>query len=99
MKQSIKIAESKIRKALEESGVNFIRSESTSIYLKLDGVLKVKQIRFSDHSGHKAPNGCIQVRSDCETSRKKGIFNTKDYMQVVSVILTAVNQQNKGKLK
>ena len=64
-----------------------IHISKKSTYIKVLGVAKLKQIRFSDHEGRKTSKHSWQVRSDRETQRKFNIFNHKDIKLMKSLII------------
>lgn len=61
-------------------------SDSGSFYISLIGS-KVRQIRVSNHSGHKLKRNVWELRSDAMTSRKKPfnrVYNIKDINVLIS---------------
>jgi RNase P/RNase MRP subunit p29 len=64
-------------------GVNFrVVNAKTSIYIMIEGV-KVKQIRVSNHNGHKSKRNCLQFRTDAMTSEKNGVYNMSSINRLI----------------
>ena len=63
-------------------------ADSGSVYISFTGS-KVREIRISNHTGHKLKRNVWQVRSDAMTTRGKNkaannrVYNVKDVTQLV----------------
>ena len=74
-----------ILKSLSEFSPVVHEAKSGSVYISFTGS-KVREIRISNHSGHKLKPNVWQLRSDAMTSRKQPknrIYNTKDINQMI----------------
>ena len=61
------------------------KADSGSVYISFTGS-KVREIRISNHTGHKLKPNVWQLRSDAMTSRKNPknrVYNTKDINQMI----------------
>ena len=68
-----------VSKFLDLLGIaHSLHFSKASSYIKVDGVAKLKQIRFSDHEGRKTSRNSWEVRSDRCTQRQNNIFSHLD---------------------
>ncbi len=78
---------SSLRKSLILMGVDFeIHRAERSTYVKLSNCGRVKQIRISDHEGHKSSRNCWELRKDRSTQRVKKIFAFNDVRLMVDML-------------
>lgn len=74
-------------KGLALLGVVFeVRHTGKSIYVKLTDCGRVKQIRISDHEGHKTSRNCWEIRKDRPTQRIKKIFAFNDVSTAIGML-------------
>ena len=78
---------SSLRKSLILMGVDFeVCHTDRSIYVRLSDCGRVKQIRISDHEGHKSSRNCWELRKDRSTQRVKKIFAFNDIRLMVDML-------------
>jgi hypothetical protein len=68
-----------------------LHCSKSSYYINVVGVVKLKQIRFSNHEGHKTSRNSWEVRSDRCTQRQSKVFNHRDIKLMKSLLLLQVN--------
>ena len=68
-----------------------LHDSKSSVYIRIVGVIKVKQIRFSNHEGRKTSRNSWEVRSDRETKRQSKIFNYRDIKLMKTLLSLKIN--------
>ena len=81
-----------VSKFLDLLGISHsLHLSKASSYIRVNGVAKLKQIRFSNHEGHKTSRTSWEVRSDRCTQRKINIFSPRDIALMKSLISLQIN--------
>ena len=71
------------------TGLAFTICDSgTSVYIRIENS-KVKQIRVSNHNGHKSSGNCLEFRTDAMTSEKNGVYNMSSIDRLIERALKA----------
>ena len=65
------------------TGIAFTICDSgSSVYIKIENS-NIKQIRISNHNGHKSSKNCLEFRTDAMTSEKNGVYNTSSINRLI----------------